>query len=224
MVALADWVTSLFPISNWRNFPAWRGWKCWSVGLLGGHEWGVSPIGSARLRQMDMGDATSSIRDILRPMAWVEIFLENGDLWIIIRRYISNSLIGDIKSNWIGRYCSSDFHWLKFEEFSEFRLVHIFTENKWTNGTFPLLDLDFVFKLPGDQLVQVSDFKPWGRPQRRVRCLWSSRVQAHHLSLLAMGDAMTGGFGRGSECYATATGEIRGTAMGDSWTYSFFYG
>ena len=84
---------------------------------------------------------------------------------------------------------------VKFEEFSEFRLVHIFTENKCTNGTFPLLDLDFVLKLPVDQLVRVSDFKSWGRPQRRVRCLWSSRVQAHHLSLFAMGDAMTGGFG-----------------------------
>jgi hypothetical protein len=60
MVALADWVTNSSPMSNWKNFPVWRGWRQWDERLLGNTLRNVSPIGSSRFRRMDTGDATST--------------------------------------------------------------------------------------------------------------------------------------------------------------------
>jgi hypothetical protein len=50
------------------------------------------------------------------------------------------------------------------------RLVNIVTEIIPTNRKFTLLDLNYVLKLPEDQLARVNSFKSWVVSQRRVRC------------------------------------------------------
>ena len=78
-VALADWVKQFHLLSNWTNFPVWRGWLSWGWRSLEEHDWGFSPIGLPRFCSMDKGDVASRFWNTDRPMVSVwDLHVDNA--------------------------------------------------------------------------------------------------------------------------------------------------
>ena len=147
MVALADWVTNCSPISNWRNFPAWRGGKGWSVGRLGGTWWWCfsywfvefSPGGHRRRDfKLSRNSTTNgmSLRSSLKleiAELYSSIYPRLIDWWYLVYLDWMILLIG--------------FSLVEIEGFSESWLVHISSGDMWIIWKFSPVWLGFCIKI-----------------------------------------------------------------------------